>query len=137
MPENQPLAPTPGIVSFPEGLPGFENHTQFVLLVDDELGPLFFLASLGEPRITLPVVPIQQLQRDYSLEVPEPDCRLLGLNGEPEVGRNILCVAVVNLGDGTRAATANLFAPIVVNPENWTAKQIIQFNSMYSTAFEV
>jgi flagellar assembly factor FliW len=53
------------------------------------------------------------------------------------MGQNALCLAVLNLADGAQPATANLLAPIVVNVETWTAKQVIQVDSSYSTATEV
>jgi flagellar assembly factor FliW len=126
-----------GIVCFPEGLPGFENLTQFVLLRDEELLPIIFLTSLGEPKICLPVMPVDHIQEDYRVTLAEEDRRLLRFRDEPRVGSNALCLAVLNLGDGLQPATANLLAPIVVNVETWIAKQIIQPDSPYSTAAEV
>jgi flagellar assembly factor FliW len=131
-------APLPqGTLRFPEGLPGFENLTQFVLLRDEELLPIIFLTSLGEPKICLPVMPVERLLEEYRLTLAEEDRRLLRFREEPIVGCNALCLAVLNLGDGLQPATANLLAPIVVNIETWIAKQIIQPDSPYSTAAEV
>lgn len=126
-----------GVLYFPEGLPGFESLTQFVLLQDEELLPIVFLTSLAEPKISLPVLPVQSLVPDYHLTLAAEDCHLLRLGEAPVLGRNVLCLAVLSLGDGLRAATANLLAPIVVNIETWTAKQVIQVSSPYSTAAEV
>ncbi|HYM12262.1 MAG TPA: flagellar assembly protein FliW [Bryobacterales bacterium] len=126
-----------GVVHFPEGLPGFEDLTRFVLLQDEELLPIAFLSSLIEPKVCFPVLPIQRIDQNYELRLRDDDRQLLKLNGEPVDGINILCVAILNLGDGSKPPSANLFAPIVINLENWTAKQIIQFESSYSSVSEV
>ena len=141
MAEKEELATAPllprGILHFPEGLPGFEDLTQFVVLQDEELLPIVFLTSLMEPKICLPAVPVQRVSQDYHLNLGEEDRRVLHFPEEPVLGRNALCLAIVNLGDGTQPATANLFAPIVVNLQDWTAKQVIQFDSSYSAVTEV
>jgi len=137
MSEAEPLPTPKGVLHFPEGLPGFEALTQFVLLQDEELLPLAFLTSLSEPKVCLPVIPVQRICGDYQLKLAEADRKLLSLSGEPVVGTDVLCLAVLDLGDGRKAATANLVAPIVVNTETWTAKQVIQADCPYSSAAEV
>ncbi len=126
-----------GVVHFPEGLPGFEKLREFVLLQDEELLPIVFLRSLVEPKICFPVLPIQRIQQDYQLRLGEDDRRFLNLSEDPVPGRNVLCLAILNLGTGAQPPSANLFAPIVVNMENWIAKQIMQFDSPYSAVAEV
>jgi len=127
----------PGVLHFPEGLPGFENLTDFTLLQEEQLLPIVFLVSVSEPRISFPAVPVQQLRPHYELQLGEEDRLLLGLDEAEAAAGNLLCLAILNLGEGTQPATANLFAPLVVNPKNWTAKQVIQFDSSHSTAAEV
>lgn len=126
-----------GVLHFPEGLPGFEGLRDFVLLQEEELRPLVFLTSLGEPRICFPVLPIQSLDREYQLRLSDDDRRALQLSGEPVLGSNVLCLAILNLGDGAQPVAANLLAPIVINRENWTARQVIQLDSSYSSVAEV
>ena len=118
-----------GVLHFAEGLPGFENLTHFTLLQDEELLPIVFLWSLLEPKVCIPVLPVQRIRSDYQLRLSEEDRRVLDFAAEPALGSNVLCLAILDLGDGTRPITANLFAPIVVNLEKWTARQVIQFDS--------
>jgi len=125
-----------GILHFPEGLPGFENLRQFVLLRDDDLLPILLLVSLTEPRISLPVMPMHQLRPDYRLRLSEEDRRVLSLTEGPDNSVEALCLAILNLGDGTHPC-ANLLAPIVINSATSTAKQVIQVETPYSTASEI
>ncbi len=126
-----------GVIYFPEGLPGFESLTRFVLLQEDDLLPVVLLSSLAEPRISFAVLPIPCIQKGYELRVSDDDRRALGLAGPPVIGLNVQCLAIVSLRDGVQPASANLFAPIVINIENWTAKQVIQLESHYSAVAEV
>jgi len=126
-----------GVVYFPEGLPGFESLTRFVLLREDDLLPVVLLCSLTEPSVSCPIVPIQCIEKGYELRLNEDDCAVLGLAGPAVVGQNVQCLAIVSLGDGTRPASANLFAPIVISLEILTAKQVIQFESNYAAVAEV
>ncbi|HZS52373.1 MAG TPA: flagellar assembly protein FliW [Bryobacterales bacterium] len=133
----QPQPSPTGVIHFPDGLPGFESLRQFVLLQEEELLPIVFLVSLIEPKICLPLAPIHHIRSDYQLRLTEDDRRMLELPAEVIPGLNVLCMAVLNLGDGTQKPSANLLAPIVINPANCTAKQIIQIDSPYSTVTEV
>ena len=122
-------------------MPGFESLREFVLLQDEELLPIVFLSSLGEPKVCFPVLPIQNIEREYHLRLGEDDRRVLGLSEDPAAQsaseEQLLCLAILNLGDGSRSPSANLFAPIVINLTNWTAKQVIQVESSYPAALEV
>ena len=130
-----------GVIHFPEGIPGFESLRDFVLLQDEELLPIVFLSSLSEPKVCFPVLPMQNIEREYRLDLGEDDRRVLRLAEEPAAEsapeEQLLCLAILNLGDGSRPPSANLFAPIVINLANWTAKQVIQFESSYPAALEV
>jgi flagellar assembly factor FliW len=92
---------------------------------------------LVEPQICFSVLPVQRIDGNYQLRLRDEDRLALQLNGEAADGANILCLAILNLGDGSKPPSANLFAPIVINLENWTAEQVIQFDSSYSSVAEV
>jgi len=135
MAEFPPLPP--GVLLFPEGLPGFENLTRFVLLQEEDLLPIVFLRSLAEPNICLPVTPVRCIRPEYDLRLEDDDRRVLDLADQAVPESDLMCLVVLKLGDGLQPATANLLAPIVVNLRNHVAKQVIQIRSLYSTAVEV
>lgn len=125
------------IVTFPEGLPGFEDAKRFVILRPHGLEPLLLFQDMENARISLPVIPVQALQRNYRLEVSEEDRKLLRLSEAPVIGKNILCLAVLVLPGQNHPAVCNLFAPIVVNAATRMAKQVLQLESDYPTAFPI
>src|SRR5262249_57955060 len=49
---------TEDVIRFPQGIAGFEQLQQFVLLARDECDPFIFLAALDRPEVALPLVPV-------------------------------------------------------------------------------
>ena len=124
-----------GEIRFPEGIPGFEGHTRFTLTGQAELAPILFLNSVEDEQLSLPVIPVEAVKSDYSVSLEERDRRLLEIDQDPIPGTNVVCLAVLVLAAAGQAPTCNLMAPIVVNPINRLAKQIVQYESDYPSAF--
>lgn len=122
------------IIEFPEGLPGFDDQNQFVLLRPPDLDPVLLLENISERTASLAVVAVDVVDRGYRLTLTPEDHLALGLEEEPQVARNVLCLAVIVLAGNGKAPTCNLLAPIVINPANRRAKQVIQMESDYSIA---
>jgi len=118
---------------FPFGLPGFENEKQFVLIELEQHAPLLFLQSSSQKNLCFLAFPILVADRDYRLRVTPDDLRALDLNPtqQPELGREVLVLALLSLHDGI-SATANLMAPIVVNLNTHRSLQAIRPDSIYS-----
>ena len=116
------------LVSFPEGLPGFERHTTFALMEHERLEPFLWLQSLEDPMIGFLVIEPALLVNDYSFDLGDPDVELLGLSDD--VQPRVLAVLVVP--EDVRAMTANLQAPLVVNPASRLGKQIILTDERFS-----
>jgi flagellar assembly factor FliW len=122
------------VIDFPEGLPGFDDRSQFVLLRPPGLHPVLLLENISEKTASLAVVAVEAVDRGYRLTLTPEDRQALGLEEEPQIAKNVLCLAVIVLAAHGKAPTCNLLAPIVINPANRRAKQIIQMESDYSIA---
>lgn len=57
------------VVSFPFGLPGFEQETRFVLLERPVWSPIVFLQSLHRPALCFLAAPVAVLDPNYCLRV--------------------------------------------------------------------
>ncbi len=130
MPELLEL-PENSVITFPEGLPGFEDSRKFVLLQPEELAPLFLFQSVTEEHVSVPVVPVQMMVKDYRLHVGSEDRDILELTEDPRVGENVFCLVVIILSREKQPPTYNLFAPIVINAATRRGKQIMQIDSDY------
>ena len=116
------------IVAFPDGLPGFERHTTFALLEHERLAPFLWLQSVEDPYIGFLVIEPTLLVNDYSFDLNDPDVELLDLGDD--VQPRVLAVIVVP--EDVRAMTANLQAPLVVNPTSRLGKQVILTDERFS-----
>ena len=116
------------ILTFPDGLPGFERHTTFALMEHERLEPFLWLQSIEDPLIGFLVIEPALLVNDYSFDLGDPDVELLGLADDVEP--RVLAVLVVP--EDVRAMTANLQAPVVVNPASRLGKQVILTDERFS-----
>jgi flagellar assembly factor FliW len=127
--------PEQGVISFPEGIPGFESARRFVLMKHDDYEPILLLQNAEGEKISVPVVPAQLVDPHYRLLLSARDCEVLGYSEPPELGFNVVCLLVLILpGDGGQTK-CNLFAPIVINPRTMLAMQLMQIGSSYPSLY--
>jgi len=121
------------VCEFPAGLPGFEDEREFVALEQPHTHPIVFLQSLKRTELCFITLPVQTIQPDYRLSISAEDLRLLDLpeDRQPEIGKQVLCLAIVAVAEG-QPPTANLLAPVVINLQNRRAVQAILSDSGYS-----
>ncbi len=119
-------------LEFPQGLPGFESRRRFVATRAPSSDPLVYLQSIEDPGLCFITAPAAAVAPDYRLEIRAEDLSVLGLPSErqPRVGREVLCLIVLSLREA--GPTANLLAPVVVNPRNRRAVQAISQRTGYS-----
>lgn len=114
------LRELPDELVFVEPPPGMATLTRFDLTALDESGFLFALRSLELAGVRLFVIPPQAYFEGYAPEVSASVRTALGLDATTQP----VMLAVVHPG-GDEATTANLLAPIVVNPLTGAAAQVV------------
>jgi flagellar assembly factor FliW len=121
------------VVQFPLGLASFENESQFLLMEPPASAPLTFLQSVQLPGLCFLALPIQNIDPDYKLDITLEDLESLGLQitRQPRIGDEIMCFAVIVVAENGHVS-ANLLAPVVINPANRCAVQAIRIDSVYS-----
>jgi flagellar assembly factor FliW len=121
------------VVSFPFGLPGFEQETRFILLERSEWTPIVFLQSLDRAKLCFLAAPASVIDPRYSLSVTREDLERLGLNEEqpPVHGEQVLCLALLCAPENG-PLTGNLLAPVLVNLRTRTAVQAVRTDARYS-----
>ena len=121
------------ILTFPEGVPGFERHRRFALLQDPKLAPFSWLQSLHDPLVGFLVIQPGLLVKDYEFDIADPDVELLGLSSPADA--SVLSILVVP--EDVRAMTANLQAPLILNPKKRIAKQVILTDERFPMRYPV
>lgn len=115
------------IIDMPEGLIGFSER-RFALLSPPG-GPFHWLQSVDNPDLAFVVVDPKTCLADYDVRLTAEEYRKLGLSGESE----IVVFTLVTMDKNPMNITINLLGPIVLNPENMNAMQVILEYGKYST----
>ena len=124
---------TDSVFHFPSGLPGFEDHRDFVFLHVPQSEPLMFLQSLSNRNLCFVLLPIFVVDPHYRLNLTSEELFELDLPAgrEPLIGEDILCATLICVAQG-EVPTANLMAPVVVNLRRHIGIQVIHGDSGYS-----
>lgn len=117
------------IISVPDGLVGFRDHTQYVLLHDPEVSTLLWLQSVSDAALAFALVSPSLAVSDYRVELRPGDRSALGLseNEEPRV--------LVILNRAEQGLTVNLQGPLVLNPARRLARQLVLTSSRYAVRY--
>lgn len=116
------------IITFPMGIPGFEECRRFILIRHDPEGKFLWLQSADEPDLALVTIEPHRVFKDYAPEIPEREVEELAA-GHPGALRML---AIVTIPGDVSKATVNLAAPIVLNEQLRRAKQVVLEGSPYS-----
>lgn len=115
------------IMTFDNGLPGFEEEKQFILMPLSEESPFEILQSTQTKEIAFVVMPPAVIVLNYSFDLDEAIVQALHIEDE----KDVQVYAIVSLKESFAESTANLKAPIVINTTNNKAKQVILANEEY------
>jgi flagellar assembly factor FliW len=108
-------------IYFANGIPGFPEEKQFVLL-DVPSNPVFqILQSVQSIYTAFFVINPFLLYKDYSFDLDDNTIETLQIKSEDEV----VILSIVTLKDPFHSSTINLKAPIVINSNQMFGKQYI------------
>ena len=105
-----------------EPIPGFPGHRDYVLVPAEDGGRLFWLQSMAPDGPRFLVGRARFFFPEYAPALSGAVCLELGLADATEA--ELYCLLSVPDGD-VSAATANLRAPLVVNPGTCRARQVV------------
>lgn len=123
------------IITFPQGIVGFPDLTQFALIHDSEKGneTIHWLQSLQETAFAMPVMDPLLVRADYN---PEVDDELLKQIGDLTPEEMLVLVTVTVPKDLTKMSV-NLKGPIVINAAERKAVQVIVDGDDYQVKFPI
>jgi flagellar assembly factor FliW len=118
------------VLSLPEGIIGFPGLTRFIIFRHKEGSPFLWLQSLEEGDLAFVLMDPLLLLPDYELNITPEDTAVLGMESPDN---SVQAWAVVNIGrQEPPEITANLLAPVVVNPGARLGKQIVMLDRPYA-----
>ena len=102
-------------------LPGLPGHLEYSLDGLDDTGMLYALRSLADPAVRLFVVRPEAFFEGYTPDVDVDTRTALELGDDVDP----LLLVVVHPGAEGTPTTANLLAPVMVNPATGAAAQVV------------
>jgi len=118
------------LITFPGGIPGFENLRRFFILPVEGTQDIQWLQAVEKPEVALLVIDPFKFFKGYSVDIPEIALKELEIK-EPSEALVLTTITVPR--DNPGGTTANLVAPIVINTRLKRAKQVILNGSPYTT----
>ena len=116
-------------IHFPDGLLGFPEQKDYIILEHKQDSPFVWLQSVTSPDLAF-VMTNPFLIKDNYLEDLTKEEEALFKNKE---NKEVMVFTLVTIPPGkAEKATANLLGPIIIDPESKNARQIILANSGYS-----
>lgn len=117
------------MIHFVDGIFGFEDQKRFVLIrFDNENSSLLCLQSIDDSGLAFTVMNPFAFMSDY-MPVPNPsDVQKLGAKQYVDLYFYNMCAIRPNV----KESTVNLRCPILVNPENNQAMQVILEDKQYA-----
>jgi flagellar assembly factor FliW len=121
------------IITFIQGVPGFEDLTRYMWIQAEENIPFLYLQSLEKGELSFLVTNPFLFFKEYDFQLPEfaQDELLIEQPEDVEVW------SIVTVNEDYTKATVNLLAPIIVNTKNQTAKQVILNDTEYKVKHEL
>jgi flagellar assembly factor FliW len=116
--------PEEKVLRFKGGIPGLECMCRSILIKVEETLPFYWLQSLEDGDVSLPVISPLVVAEQYAPSVE--DSALEGL--ELARDEDLLIVVVAVIPQDVTKMTANMAAPLLINIEKNIGKQVILDN---------
>ena len=107
------------VLTFPSGLPGLEDCREWALLADSSNDALGWLQSTTRPDIAMAVVSPRRFVPDYQVRIPRSELTPLAIDDIRQAQ------IVVIVSQNAKTLPLNLKAPIVINLEARTGRQVV------------
>lgn len=124
------------VITFDEGLIGFEDCKRYTILYNNEEGgnnTISWLQSLDVPELALPVISPLSVMADYNPIVEDEVLLPLGELTE----ENLIILLTLSVPSDITKMSANLKAPLVINADTKKGCQIIAENPDYVIKYNI
>ncbi|MBY0063697.1 MULTISPECIES: flagellar assembly protein FliW [Priestia] len=116
-------------LTFNQGIPGFLDETEFVILPLPEAEAFQVLQSIQTKELAFIITDPFQFFLDYDFQLEPQEIEKLQLQQAEDAAVYVL----LTMSDSMEKITANLQAPVIINTKQQLAKQVILMNTAYET----
>jgi flagellar assembly factor FliW len=123
------------VVYVPDGLIGFPGQKRYVLLEHKKGSPFVWFQAVDEEDLAFLLIDPLLCEPDYEFLIGPQDREALELSDSCEGMQTLVIVNITSAGP--LEITANLLGPVVMNVKKRLARQIVLYQSPYSTRFPI
>ncbi len=116
------------IIHFPEGIPGFDNMVDFVVVQVPDHAPFEWLVSVQNPHLRFVILNPLLFIEDYDPKISKEQLSIL----EVTKPGDLLVYVIVTLKEHLSDSTANCIGPVFINRQKKVGKQIVIDSDKYS-----
>ncbi|WP_280158334.1 flagellar assembly protein FliW [Priestia megaterium] len=116
-------------LTFNQGIPGFLEETEFVILPLPEAEAFQVLQSIQTKELAFIITDPFQFFLDYDFQLEPQEIEKLQLQQAEDAAVYVL----LTMSDSVEKIMANLQAPVIINTKQQLAKQVILMNTAYET----
>ena len=125
------------IINFAEGIPGFPNSKNFVMLSKKEQSQLFcWLQSIEEADTAFALTVPYVFYPDYRPDVADSELATIGVTDSEDL-KDISVFNIMVIPKNAKEATINLKAPVVINEKVNKGGQFIANNADYTVRHRI
>lgn len=117
------------ILTFPKGIPAFEDEDKFIVLPLQENTPFSILQSLKTPSLGFVIADVFSLFPSYDIELSQSAIEALELDN----AKDSILYCIMTVKEPFNESTVNLQAPVIINSKKNIAKQVVLNNQNYKT----
>ncbi|ALS24480.1 MULTISPECIES: flagellar assembly protein FliW [Paenibacillus] len=117
------------IITFPQGLPGFEEYRQYVILQSEADEPFSFMQSVDNHNLSFVITNPFLFYPSYEFQLPESVEEELGIKD----AKDLMIWSIITVSSDIENITINLLAPVIINMATKIGKQVILHNTPYKT----
>lgn len=124
------------IITFEQGMIGFEELKKFAILYDLEKGDkrtVSWLQSIDAPEVAFPIVDPFLIKQDYNPEINDDDLSVLGKFNEEDLS----VLVTLAVPKEIEKMSCNLRAPLIINTDTRKGAQIIAENTEYPVKYYI
>jgi flagellar assembly factor FliW len=103
------------ILTFPQGIPGFENCTRFKLFHEDKAQPVVhWLQSIDDPNVSFSVVDPAKFGLNYEITLTDEEVKQLSVENTGDIAVMLIAYKP-QAGTAGANVSANINGPILLN----------------------
>lgn len=110
------------IITFVQPILGFDEFRKFVLVEDKDFFPILWLQSIDESSLIFPIVNPGFINYKYDFDITCFNLDDINVNKKESV---VIYTLLVIPSNKIEDASTNLRAPIIINPDERLAKQVV------------